>query len=464
MTTLKDLNATINKTNRSKEFGKHFAEYKASIKNILAALGAGHEKTLTKGFDKKFENLLVADDAIREQLISIVTESFAATVDESERLIAEGSGMNLPERVGLLVREFTTRVNANAEVMGFVANLVTNNDEVQKFLYTLEKDGVEKNDLDGLGINLLLMIAMKYIITAGYNYVAPTATDENGNPVDAEVTSTGAAAHTADDNDQEAQKKPDSAPESKTGTGDSADNNPAEEESKECRALAIVERLKNAQTGKDFLNNVKTLLTEVGDTASPDMIKMAATALRPYSVCVVNELVDGFSGSIAEVDETNENYDYAKNVILGMMPHNWETQVKAEEAISALSAGFASLGIDLDAEFDKGCVMITAYAMIVYRLISMTGSNDADVVNGYKMVMGLIDLSTNELSFDAMLKMVTSNMADFEALMKRVNKQIERPWERKHGLFDVTISGLWESSAKTVLETGLETIKKAMAA
>ena len=222
--------------------------------------------------------------------------------------------------------------------------------------------------------------------------------------------------------------------------------------------------LKNAQTGKDFLNNAKTLLVEVGDTASPDMINMVATALRPYSVCVVNELIDGFSGSIAKVNETNENYDYAKNVILGMMPHNWETQVRAEDAISALSAGFASLGIDLDAEFDKGCVMITAYAMIVYRLISMTGSNDADVVNGYKMVMGLIDLSTNELSFDAMLKMVTSNMADFEALMKRVNKQIERPWERKHGLFDVTISGLWESSAKTVLETGLETIKKAMAA
>ena len=463
MTTLKDLNATINKTNRSKEFGKHFAEYKASTKNILAALGAGHEKTLTKGFDKKFENLLVADDTIREQLINIVTESFTATVDESERLIAEGSGMNLPERVGLLVREFTTRANANAEVMRFIANLVTNNDEVQKFLYTLEKDGVEKNDLDGLGINLLLMIAMKYIITAGYNYVAPTATDENGNPVDVEVISTGAAAHTADDSNRE-EKKPESASEPETATGDSADNNPAGEESKECRALAIVKLLKNAQTGKDFLNNAKTLLVEVGDTASPDMINMVATALRPYSVCVVNELIDGFSGSIAEVDETNENYDYAKNVILGMMPHNWETQVKAEDAISALSAGFASLGIDLDAEFDKGCVMITAYAMIVYRLISMTGSNDADVVNGYKMVMGLIDLSTNELSFDAMLKMVTSNMTDFETLMKRVNKQIERPWERKHGLFDVTISGLWESSAKTVLETGLATIKKAMAA
>lgn len=463
MTTLKDLNATINKTNRSKEFGKHFAEYKASTKNILAALGAGHEKTLTKGFDKKFENLLVADNTIREQLINIVTESFTATVDESERLIAEGSGMNLPERVGLLVREFTTRANANAEVMGFVANLVTNNDEVQKFLYTLEKDGVEKNDLDGFGINLLLMIAMKYIITAGYNYVVPTATDEAGNPVDVEVVSTGAAAHTADDGNQ-GEKKPESAPEQETATGDSAANNPAGEESKECRALAIVKLLKNAQTGKDFLNNVKTLLVEVGDTASPDMINMVATALRPYSVSVVNELIDGFSGSIAEVDETNENYDYAKNVILGMMPHNWETQVKAEDAISALSAGFASLGIDLDAEFDKGCVMITAYAMIVYRLISMTGSNDADVVNGYKMVMGLIDLSTNELSFDAMLKMVTSNMADFETLMKRVNKQIERPWERKHGLFDVTISGLWESSAKTVLETGLATIKKAMAA
>lgn len=469
MATLQELNATINKHSRATDFAKHFATTNASRKNILTALGLGHEKTLTEAFDdvkgekSKYADIMQADANLSCGLINLVNEAFTATVDEAERLQNEGRGKGLPERVSMMVRDFLTRANGDADIMNKIAALVTSNDTVRSLLDELEKDGVAKDEVEGMAINTLLVVAMKRIIADGFNWVAPTAVDQNGNPVDVEIITEGAA-HSADESNPD----PNQPEQTTTGDGSNAaenvtGNNDTPDHQESCTAL-IIKDIKNAKNSEELLEGIKKLLNGAGDAAlENDLINI----LKQYASTIVNDMISGFGAVVPDSDtvRADENYRYAKNVILGLFPHNWNSSVDVDRFVDTVALQFVNAGLDPEMGYDECCVVLTTYAVLIYRFIAMTGDNTQDIVDGYRMALCIADTAAKG-DFDPkkMARIVYFRVNDVEELMKRVNRQIEQPWQRTHGTFDVMISGLWASSAKDLLENGMALIKKAMAA
>ena len=473
MTTIKNINETINKTTNGVKFAEHFNS-KTSIKNVLKALSCGHEKLITgvvesadnyPSFHLNLGNTVEPDAGFAGVMFAIVDKAFGLTVDESEEKTKAGEPMSLPDRVAYLVKMVKFVAEEEHEYVSTTSGMLTsiaNANDVKKFLHALEKDGVnDNNQVSEITKDVLVMTYVMEIIKAGLTFdSSSTAVDSNGNPVETEVIS--GAAHSTNkltndapegDDQTTNSDPPQQTPEPDSGDDTGSRNNPTSYD-------LMVTKIQQSTTNEELLKNIKAVIDELGTTSAADVYDKVGNMLRPYSVNFVNGVIIGMLKTVDHVDDTE--YVFARSVLTGMLPDNWKTDIEINLVIDIFSKMYASKEVDSDLEFDTCATVLTTYGVLLYRLLGINGAVGQDIIEGYRTVFNLISVSqnghTDADAFNAIVGSITK--ADFMALRSRINKQLECSGRRTRGTFSAWEVASNHHTADNVLETGFATFAK----